>query len=323
MSELRWNPLLEEWVVTATHRQERTFLPPQDYCPLCPTRAGSTATEIPAGDYEIAVFENRFPTFQRHPPEPAVEGSELCPVRPAQGVCEVVLYTSQHEGSLGELPVEHIRKLIAVWADRWLELGALPYVQYVQIFENRGREIGVTLTHPHGQIYAFPFIPPVLERELAACRRHQRVSKHCLLCDILAAERREGTRVVRENVGFTAFVPFFARYPHEVHIVSRVHRTSIAELGDDECWDLAALLKDTVCRFDALYGFPLPYMMVMHQRPSDGKRYPYYHFHIEFYTLHRTADKLKYRASSESGAGVFSTDELPEQWAAELRAAGA
>jgi len=323
MSELRWNPLLEEWVVTATHRQERTFLPPEGYCPFCPTKPGGFLTEVPASDYEIVVFENKFPTFQREPPPPAVKGSQLYRVEPSKGICEVVLYSPQHEGTLTDKSVEEIYKLVLVWTDRYRELGSLDFVKYVYIFENKGEIIGVTLTHPHGQIYAFPFIPPIIQRELEASRRHHERTGRCLLCDVIGEEVADSRRIVAENPFFLAVVPFYARYPYEVHILTKRHRLSLSDLDDEEQWDLARIFKVVMVKYDALFGFSLPYMMNMHQQPTDGQRHDYYHFHIEFYPLHRTRDKLKYRASTESGAGTFSTDALPEEWAAQLRASGA
>jgi UDPglucose--hexose-1-phosphate uridylyltransferase len=320
MSELRWNPLLGEWVITATHRQDRTFLPPKDYCPLCPTKPGAYPTEVPSEDYEIVVFDNKFPSLRHPAPEPAVEGSELYRVAPADGVCEVVLYTPRHEGSLVEEPVEGIRNLIEVWTDRYLELGAEEYVDYVFIFENKGKEIGVTIDHPHGQIYAYPFIPPIIAKELANSKQHYENTGSCLICDILAEERKDGRRLVTENESFTAVIPFYARYPYEVHVISRKHRSNMAELGDEERWDLARILKTVMLKYDNLWHKSMPYMMVMHQSPTDGNNYSeFYHFHIEFYPPYRTENKLKYLAGSESGAGVFINDTLAEEKAEELR----
>jgi UDPglucose--hexose-1-phosphate uridylyltransferase len=168
MSELRWNPTLEEWVVTATQRQDRTFFPPPDYDPLAPTHPGGFPTEIPAPTYEIAVFENKFPSFRRDPPQPAVAGTELEPVEMSRGVCEVVCYTPRLDAELATLPLKKVEQLVHVWTDRYEALGARDYVHYVYIFENKGREIGVTLAHPHGQIYAYPFVPPIPAREPAA-----------------------------------------------------------------------------------------------------------------------------------------------------------
>ena len=319
MSELRWNPLLEQWVITATHRQERTFFPPDDYCPLCPTKEGGYPTEVPAPDYEIVAFENRFPSLQTHPPEPAVESRDIYKIRPASGVCEVVLYSPEHAGSLTDESEEEIERLIHVWTDRYIELGKLDFVDYVFIFENKGKEIGVTLTHPHGQIYAYPFVPPVIRKELESCRKFRRKTGECLLCRILSQELADGRRTVAENEHFAAFVPFFARWPYEMHILPKAHSLSLPDFSDSEKRALAGILKTILLKYDNLWGFSLPYMMVMHQKPTDGKPHDYYHFHIEFYPPYRTEDKLKYLAGSESGAGVFINDTLAEEKAEELR----
>ncbi|GBC93119.1 Galactose-1-phosphate uridylyltransferase [bacterium HR15] len=320
MSELRWHPLLEEWVITATHRQERTFHPPPEYCPLCPTRPGKPPTEVPEPDYEIVVFENKFPSLLREPPEPAVAATPFSSVRPSEGVCEVVLYTPDHHATLTELPIARIEQLIYVWRDRYQALAARPEVQYVFIFENKGREIGVTLSHPHGQIYAYPFIPPTIERELRAQRRYLRRRGRCLLCEMLAFERADGRRLVDENGDWIALVPFFARYPYEVWLLPKAHRRDLLDLTEREIETLAHLLKRVLQRYDGLWHFSMPYVMAQHPRPSDGKPHPEWHFHIEFYPPYRAPDKLKYLAGSESGAGVFINDTLPEQTAAELRA---
>lgn len=320
MSEMRWNPILQEWVVTATHRQDRTFFPPRDYCPLDPTKPGGIPTEVPAPDYQIVTFENRFPAFQRTPPPPAVEPTELYRVRPSQGVCEVVLYTPEHEGTLTDASVAQIYRLIRVWTDRYAELGRLDFVRYVLIFENKGAVIGVTLTHPHGQIYAFPFIPPILQRELASGLQHMERTGRCLFCDVLDEELRDGRRLVAESEQFIAFIPFFARWPYEVHIYSRIHAGSLLDFGPEQQYDLARLLKVVLLKYDGLWQISMPYIMVVHQQPTDGGVYPHYHFHVEFYPPHRTKEKLKYLAGVESGSGTFLNDTLPEDKAAELRA---
>jgi len=319
VSELRWNPLLGEWVATATPRQERTFLPPADFCPLCPTRPGGFPTEVPEQDYDIVVFENRFPSLKSEPSDPVVEATELYEVRPGQGICEVVLYTPHHSATLADEPVEQIYKLVRVWTDRFRALDALPFVEYVFIFENKGEAIGVTLHHPHGQIYAIPFIPPRVGRELEQSLAHHQKTGRCLVCDIVGDERRDARRIVSENESFLAVVPFFARYPYEVHIYPTRHLQALSDMGDGEQRDLAEMLKMILVAYDRLFDLSFPYMMVVHGRPSDGANYDYYHFHIEFYPPLRTATKLKYLAGSESGAGVFINDTLAEEKAAELR----
>lgn len=320
MSELRWNPLLGEWVATATHRQSRTFLPPTDFCPLCPTKPGGFPTEVPESSYDVAVFENRFPSLKSQPEAPAVEGTELYPVRPGEGVCEVVLYSPRHDSTLAAEPVEQIDKLIQVWTDRLRELGALEFVKYVFEFENKGEAIGVTLHHPHGQIYAYPFVPPRVLRELEQSKAHADQTGRCLMCDILGEERRDGRRVVVENESFAAYVPFFARYPYEIHIASKRHLQALTDMTREEQKRLAGMLKQVLVAYDKLFDLSFPYMMVLHQRPTDGANYDHYHFHVEFYPPLRTATKLKYLAGSETGAGMFINDTLAEEKAAELRA---
>lgn len=320
MSELRWNPLLSEWVATATHRQDRTFLPPADFCPLCPTAPGGFPTEVPAENYDIVVFENRFPSLASQPPEPAVESSDLYPVHPGQGECEVIVYSPVHNTTLAREPVEQIYKLILVWIDRFRELSARDYVEYVFIFENKGAEIGVTLHHPHGQIYAYPFRPPLVQRELTASKKHFDENGTCLLCDIQKEEKNDGRRMVAENKSFAAYVPFFARYPYEVHISAKRHLQDVTQLNHSEQIGLAEILKQVTVAYDKVFDVSFPYMMVLHQRPSDGGEYGHYHFHVEFYPPLRTANKLKYLAGSEAGAGMFINDTLAEEKAAELRA---
>ncbi|MBI2811454.1 MAG: galactose-1-phosphate uridylyltransferase [Candidatus Melainabacteria bacterium] len=320
MSEMRWNPVMGEWVVTATHRQDRTFLPPAGYCPLCPTAEGGFPTEVPEAEYEFVVFENKFPSLKKDPAEPEIEGSDLYPVRPSLGICEVVLYSSDHTGTLADLSAKKMAELVRVWRDRYEELGAREDIDYVFIFENKGEAIGVTIHHPHGQIYAFSYLPPRIETELRNEADHHQKTGHCLHCDILQGELSERKRIVVESVHFVAFIPFYARYPYEVHLYAKAHRGSMSDFSSAEEEDLAVILKELLKKYDGLWGFSMPYMMVMHQKPTDGKAYPGCHFHIEFYPPLRTPEKLKYLAGCESGAGTFVNDTLPEVKAEELRA---
>jgi UDPglucose--hexose-1-phosphate uridylyltransferase len=319
MSELRWNRLLGEWVATAENRQDRMAHPAADACPLCPAVRGGPATEIGESAFDVAVFENRFPSFRPDPEEPSVNGTVPNPVRPSRGVCEIVVYTPKHGATLAGESHEHIYKLVRVWADRFQALGTLDFVKYVFVFENRGEEVGVAIDHPHGQIYAYPFVPPVVSRELEVSRVYEDTHGRCLLCDSVAEERRDGRRVVAENEFFTAFVPFAARYPYEVHVVSRRHVQSLAEMHDVEHRGLAAMLKAVLVGYDRLFDRPFPYVMAMHQRPTDGHRYDHYHFHVEFYPPLLTATKIKHLGGSEIGAGLFVNDTTPEAKADELR----
>jgi UDPglucose--hexose-1-phosphate uridylyltransferase len=319
VSELRYNPLLGEWTATATVRQDRTFLPPDDYCPLCPTEPGGFPTEIPAETYDIVTFENKFPSLRRDPPEPVIAGDDFYPVRPSKGVCEVVVFTPDHDSTLADQPVEQILKLIMVWTDRTRVLGSLEFIDYVYVFENKGKEVGVTLTHPHGQIYAYPFIPPYIKKELAASAAHFEKHGSCLICDIEGKERTNVSRVIAENETFTAVIPFFARYPYELHIYPRRHLGLFTDLTAKETRDLAEILKRVLVGFDGLFDRSFPYIMCVHQAPTDGGDHGHYHFHIEFFPPMRSANKLKYLAGSEAGAGMFINDTLPEEKAEELR----
>ncbi len=317
MSELRWNPLQREWVATATHRQERTFFPPDDYCPLCPTKPGGFPTEVPAPTYDLVVFANKFPSLQPHPPPPAVAGSALEPVAPAHGACEVVLYTPDHHATLAQAPVRRIEHLVRVWRERTRALLARPDVEHVFPFENKGAAIGVTLTHPHGQIYAYPFVPPVVAREIASAQAYRDAHGGCLFCAVRAQEEEDGRRVVAREHGWVAYVPFFARYPYETHLVATRCARTLLDLDGDEVRGLARLLKRVLVGFDALFELSFPYIMALHQAPKGDAPY---HLHLELYPPLRSASRLKYLAGSEAGAGMFINDTLAEEKAAELRA---
>jgi len=319
MSELRWNPLLGEWTVTATHRQDRTFFPPPGYCPLDPTQPGGFPTEISETNYDIVVFENKFPSLQPNPPEPAVAETELYPVLPAQGVCEVVVYTPEHNSSLAQQPMSQIYKLMQVWQDRFRDLNNHDFVKYVFIFENKGEAVGVTLPHPHGQIYAYPFVPPRMLQKVNQCRRHKEKTGKNLIASILEDEKKDGRRIVAENESFTALIPFFARYPYELHIYPNAHAEALTDFSLKQLQDLTVIFKQVLVAFDKLFNVSFPYIMSMNNRPSDGGDYNSFDFHIEFYPPMRTATKLKFLAGSEAGAGLFINDTLPEEKAAELR----
>lgn len=332
MSHLRWDPTLQEWVIYAPQRQSRTFLPPTEWCPLCPTQEGGAfPTEIPAERYEIVVFENRFPSLSTaraanagtHEECYSTCDASLVPMRRGDGVCEVVLYTDDHSATLAQMSDERIRQLIEVWTDRYNDLGSHTEVAYVFIFENKGTSIGVTLSHPHGQIYAYPFVPPRPARELVAARAFAAAhSGRCLHCAVLAQERSDGRRIIFEGSAFSAFAPAYAHYPYEVHIYAHRCVSSLSELHTDERVDLARVIKRVLAGYDALWNMSMPYIMAIHQAPTDGADYTgVAHLHLEFYPPHRTREKLKYLAGSEAGAGVFIVDVLPEDTAPALRQA--
>jgi UDPglucose--hexose-1-phosphate uridylyltransferase len=318
-SEVRRDPLREEWVIMASHRQGRTHLPPAEDCPLCPSTP-QRKTEIPSPDYDVVVFENRFPSLTSRTEEPDADGDELVPRRPGLGRCEVVCFTADHDASFGGLSPERLRTVVDVWADRTLELSALPGVEHVFPFENRGEEIGVTLHHPHGQIYAYPFVAPATARMLDSARRHRDSAGGCVFCAVLAAEVEAGVRIVGSSPGWTAFVPAAARWPFEVHLYPSRHVPDLPALDHGERDGLVPLLKDVLGRFDGLFDAPMPYMATWHQAPVNVDR-QLSHLHLEIFSIRRSADKLKYLASSESGAGVWINDVGPERAAEMLRAA--
>jgi UDPglucose--hexose-1-phosphate uridylyltransferase len=301
-TELRYDVTVEEWVAIATHRQERTHLPPTEECPLCPSR-GDRSTEIPASNYDVVVFENRFPAFSV-----------------GIGRCEVVCFTDQHATSFAGLGVERARTVNDVWADRTLELGAVPGTEHVFCFENRGEEIGVTLHHPHGQIYGFPFDPPVARRMVAAARRHQHRTGRNLFADVLEAERASGDRVVVDRTHWTAFVPAAARWPFEIHAYPKRHVLDFPALTDDERDDLAALYIELLGRLDGVYDVAMPYIAAWHQAPVRHDR-PLGYLHLRLFSPRRAPGKLKYLAGSEAGMGAFVNDIVPETAARLLREA--
>jgi UDPglucose--hexose-1-phosphate uridylyltransferase len=317
-SELRYDPLLDEWVAIAAHRQTRTFLPPSDECPLCPSTS-ERSTEIPAADYDVAVFENRFPSFSG-PDAPELTGpTPFTPTRPGAGRCEVVCFTADHDASFAALPPARVRTVIDAMAERTAALSALPEVAQVFCFENRGVEIGVTLHHPHGQIYAVPFVTPRTRAMLAAARRHaERTGGRNLYADVLAAERAAKERVVAGNEHWTAYVPAAARWPFEVHVAPHRPLPDLAALSAAERDALAPVYLEVLRRFDGLFDRPMPYIAAWHQAPVRADRELGY-LHLQVFSIRRAADKLKYLAGSESGMGVFINDIRPERAAELLR----
>lgn len=317
-SHLRWHPLRGEWVAYASHRQNRTFLPPPEYNPLAPSSDPEHPTEVPAGPWEVAVFENLFPTLTPLAHDPP---QLIVPARPGRGACEVVVFTQDPGTSLGRLPLDHVRLLVDVWAQRYEELGARDDVHYVFPFENRGVEVGVTLHHPHGQIYAYPFVPPIAARELAEQRAYYDQHGRGLLQDHLQAELADGPhRFLYTGPHVVALVPVCARYPYEVWVAPMRPAVSLADLTGEERTDFARALKTVLLKYDGLWQRPFPYIMVFHQAPTDGASHLEAHVHVEFYPAFRMPNRLKYLAGSEIGAGVFTADTLPDEKAAELRA---
>lgn len=315
-SQLRYDALAGEWVTIAAHRQDRTYKPPADQCPLCPSRDGRH-TEVPSPEYGVVAFENRFPSFGSAPGAPLPEPGPV--PQAASGRCEVVCFTDDHDTPFSRLTPDRARLVLEAWADRTAELGARPGVRYVFPFENRGAEIGVTLSHPHGQIYAYPYVPPFPQRMLAHVAAHREATGENLFDTQLAAERA-GERVVVAGEHWTAFVPQAARWPVEVHLYPHRPTPDLPALDEAQRAEFATLYLDVLRRLDALYDDELPYVAGWNQAPvleSDGRSDA--RLHLRLHSIRRAPGKIKYLAGSESGAGAFISDVLPEGVAERLR----
>ncbi|WP_324649698.1 galactose-1-phosphate uridylyltransferase [Georgenia sp. H159] len=333
--EMRWDVLTGEWVVMAAHRMNRTFLPPADANPLAPAKPGATYQdgEIPDTDYDVVVFENRFPSLLRIPGQADeawyVDGEELWPARPAAGRAEVICFSPDPAGSLATVGTRRLRTVIEAWVDRTRELSALPGVEQVFCFENRGREIGVTLHHPHGQIYAYPYLPPRTAQMLGQARAHRARTGRNLLRDVLEAELRSGRRVVAESAHWVAYVPAAARWPVEVHLAPRRDVPDLPALQDDERADLATIYQRLLRAGDRFFttgegedarSVPLPYISAWHQAPVHEGRDDL-RLHLQLFSILRAPGKLKYLAGSESGMGAWIGDTTPETIADRFREA--
>ncbi|MDF2657680.1 MAG: galactose-phosphate uridylyltransferase [Paenibacillus sp.] len=315
MAELRYNPLLRDWIMVASNRQNRPHMP-KGFCPFCP---GSG--KVP-DEYDVHMYENDFPALSPNPPEPDPVATSLYKAEKSYGKCEVVLYSPDHTKTLPELSVPHIGKLIDLWTERFTELSKDPRHQYVMIFENRGEECGVTMPHPHGQIYAYSHMPLKLKTELASCKLHHEENGTCLFCDMNREEAAFRQRVIIENDHFLCYLPYFTDYPYGVFIVSKRHMTALPDFTPEEKTALAEILRDTTGAMDQLFDKLFPYMMVIHQRPVNGDdAESYYHFHIEFYPPLRDKDKIKWYASSEMGAWAAANPMAVEETAPNMREA--
>ncbi|MEO7422818.1 MAG: galactose-1-phosphate uridylyltransferase [Ornithinibacter sp.] len=325
---IRFDALVGDWVAVAGHRMNRTFLPPRDECPLCPAGRGSSSSEVPDPAYDVVVFENRFPSYAPLADDVLADdvlaGDGPFQKAPARGRTEVVCFTSDHEASFGSLPPWRIRTVIDAWADRTRALAADPDVEHVFCFENRGQEIGVTLHHPHGQIYGYPYVPARTREILTRAQEHHAQTGRLLGADILAAERADGSRVVLSTEHWTAYVPFAARWPLEVHVAPHRDVPDLVALDAAERDDLATLYLDLLARLDRYHvaddGAPitLPYIAAWHQAPARVGR-EISRLHLQVMSVLREPGKLKYLAGSESGAGGWVNDAHPEAVAQRLR----
>ncbi|WP_046501347.1 galactose-1-phosphate uridylyltransferase [Streptomyces odonnellii] len=303
-SEIRHDPLLGDSVAIASHRQARTYHPPADECPLCPSRDGRLS-EIPDSAYDVAVFENRFPSLAGD-----------------SGRCEVVCFTSDHNASFADLGAERAALVLDAWTDRTAELAGLPQVEQVFAFENRGVEIGVTLGHPHGQIYAYPFVTPRSTLMLRSAEEHRARTGRNLFDDLVERERTGGGRVVLTGEHWLAFVPYAAHWPYEVHLYPTRRVPDLRELDDAARAEFPRVYLELLKRFDRIFGEgepPTPYIAAWHQAPFRAAGRHDFALHLELFTVRRTSGKLKFLAGSESGMSVFINDVPPEAAAERLR----
>jgi UDPglucose--hexose-1-phosphate uridylyltransferase len=312
-AQLRFDPLTSEWITVASHRQQRAFLPPQHSCPLCPTTE-TNLSELP-DNFDVAVFENKGPAFGprlgqiEHPNGKPRFGFSTT----SFGRCEVVVFSPEHQGSLSQMPLSRVRTVITAWMDRTRELFAMEGVVQVFPFENRGEEIGVTLHHPHGQIYSYPFVPARTKALLDSVASHRGE----FFAELLAFEANSERKVL-DSEHFVAFVPYAARWPLEIHLLPKRHIQDLSQLTAQEADDLAVQYKKLLLAVDAIYDTPTPYIAAWHQAPMVENR-DQIRLMLQITSPRRAADKLKYLAGSESAMGAFVGDIEPEQTAARIK----
>ncbi|MCD6372030.1 MAG: galactose-1-phosphate uridylyltransferase [Thermococcus sp.] len=312
MRELRYNPVLGQWVMVSAVRKKRPWRP-KNFCPFCP------GAEETGYGWEVLLLPNKFAVLSFEAPKPETEGGFYKKAR-ALGQCSVIVETPEHDlKDLDELSLEQMTKVVELWKGATKELKENPHVSYVAIFRNKGEEIGVSLTHPHGQLYALSFIPLKARIKLDNARRHYKRHGECLFCRILEEELK-GERVIYENESFVLFMPFFANWPYEVHIYPKRHVQWLIQLNWEESRDLADIVRVATGTLNALFDRGMPYVMNTYQAPLKGS-YPFYHLHIEFYPLLRDKDKIKYAAGIEMGTWEFTYDGIPEENAEKLREA--
>ncbi|UYP46112.1 hypothetical protein NEF87_002397 [Candidatus Lokiarchaeum ossiferum] len=323
----RWDPFLKEWVIYAPARSKRPFQgkefaknePKKTWtCPFCPDAPEG------AGIWTVKQLPNRFASLNEIAPEFVQKSvGNLYNYQTASnyGKCEVILYSQDHDTSFGTLAMANIVALIDLWAERYIALQNMPEMRYPFIMENRGKEIGNSMTHPHGQIYSFPYLPPKMERKFIAFKDYYSTNQSCLMCDILQEELQDSSRIIEQNEDFIAEIPFYAHWAFEVQITAKRHVTSIADLSPSERSNLAVIMQNVVRRYDTLFGDGgiMPYVMAMYNAPVNVDDRDRWHFHIEFYTPFRGKDKWKFLAGVELGANTFISDALPEQNAKILR----
>ncbi len=311
MMELRYNPITDEWIIVSSETQKRPVLPDKEACPLCPG-----VLEM-KHDYDLTAFDNRYPALKLDPP-PIIENmNNIFKNAPSFGKCEVIMYTSDHYTALPRMPINQIEKLIYVWEDRTRDLMKYDKIKYIFPFENRGKEVGASQIHPHGQLYAFPFIPKRIQAMIDAKDRYKSANGKCVICDIINFESKTQD-VIYENETFIAIVPYFARFPYEVHIYSKRHLSLFTQMSTREKFDLAVTLKVVTSKYDSIFDHEFPYMMEIFQSPVNPIMDDF-HFHIEFNPPKRDKINVKWMASVETGTWTFINPLTPLDAASALR----
>ena len=323
LGELRLDPLVNEWTIVAAHRTKRVFYPPKELCPLCPTDKNAEVnrlTEIPESDYEVVSFDNRHPALADPNGDwalPDLAGPDT-DSHTAAGHCEVICFTSEHEKSFKDLDAGHLNTLITAWADRTAELSEKPFVEYVGLFENRGQEVGVTLHHPHSQIYAYSFLPPRVEKMYVTAKKYYEQTGKVLMNEIIKREMAEQKRIVFENEFWVAFVPYAAKYPFEIQVAPKQSVADLSKLNEEQLNSWPEIASTIMKKLDGVYGVSMPYIAAWYQAPvKRGGDIMKLHWQIN--SVRATPEKLKYLAGSESAMGAFVADQTPEQIAQTLR----
>jgi UDPglucose--hexose-1-phosphate uridylyltransferase len=332
--EERWHPLREEWVIVAAHRQNRPWSgetlaqaeeTEPEYvgdCYLCPGNPRVSGKQNT--DYEgVFVFDNDHPSVSFDAPRELARPAGIYKNRAADGIARVVCYSPKHNLTLAELEPREVENLLTAWQKQYTDLAAHPDINHVLVFENKGEAVGVSNPHPHCQIYATNFVFKTIETEARASARHFSETGNMLFQDVISAEKADGRRIIAENETAIAFLPYFARYAYEVYVAPKRTHPSLSNLSDREITDFAEILRETLIRFDNLWQMPFPYVMPLHQAPTDGGNYEAFHFHIQFHPPLRKPNLLKYLAGPEIGGGNFLSDTSPEEKAAELKAQSA
>lgn len=316
--EVRYDALNNTWVAIAAHRQTRTHLPATHECPLCPSTP-ENLSEIPATGYEVVVFDNRFPSLSQTDKPWSLSTDGVDGAAPAVGKCEVVCFSQDHTASFADLDEEQARLVFDVWADRTAALMDLHSTAIVFPFENRGKDIGVTLHHPHGQIYAYPFVPPTAERMLRQAQNFRARTGKDLFAELISREVRDASRILLNGEHWIAYVPYAARWPYEIHLVPHRDVKDFSDLTDDERAEGSRAYLELLRAFDRIFGLPMPYVASWQQAPKGALR-DVARLHLQLASPRRAVDKLKMLAGSEQGMGAFINDIAPEAAAAAIRA---